>query len=116
MNPTELGSKSKKELVNRIELLNYKNDELVDEMSTIRFELLSRLEEEKKDGEVIGNYSVARTKRVTFKTTLEQAEELGAVKKAVDSSVLRGLHNKGIKVPGVSETTYLSMRKLTVDK
>ena len=85
-------------------------------MVMIRTEILARLEEEKIDGCLVGEYSVTKATRINFKTTLEQAGELGAVKQAVDTEALRKLHNKGIKVPGTSITIYLSVRRISQDE
>lgn len=116
MQPEELEKASKEALVAHLEALNITNEQIMAEMVMIRFELLSRLEEEKKDGELVGEYSLTKTKRVNFKTSLEEAQELGAVKQAVDTGVLKKLYNKGIKVPGVEITTYLSVRRLSQDE
>lgn len=113
MNPEDILTLSKEELINKLEQFNLQEEEVMASMVMIREELLHRLEKSKKDGELIGEYSVTRAKRVNFETTLEQAEELGAIKQAVDSAILRKLHNKGIKVPGVKETFFLSVRRLS---
>lgn len=112
MKPEELLTLSKQKLIDELDRLNTYQEEIVASLVMIRQELLDRLEEEKKDGELIGEFSVTKAKRVNFKTTLEQAQELGAIKQAVDTSALRKLYNKGIKVPGVSITTYLSIRRV----
>ena len=112
MNPEDLQKDSKEVLIAMLQKFNDVYDEMMANMVMIREELLHRLEEEKIDGCLIGEYSVKRAKRVSFKTSLEEAEVLGAVKKAVDPDVLRKLRNKGIEIPGVQETTYLSVRRL----
>ena len=112
MNPEDLLNLSKEDLIEKLQEFNLENEQVMASMVMIRSEILDRLEEEKKDGELIGEYSVTKAKRVTFKTSLEEAEELGAVKKAVDTSALRKIHNKGGKVPGVKITVYLSVRRL----
>ena len=103
---------TKEELINKLEELNIANEDLMASMVMIREEVMARLDEEKKDGEIIGDFSVTKTKRVTFKTSIEQAEELGAVKKAVDTTKLKKLYDKGIKIPETNVTIYLSVRKL----
>lgn len=112
MNPEELLTKTKEELVQELSDRNIENEQRMAEMVMIREELLNRLEEEKIDGEIIGEYQIRKSKRVTFKTTVEQAKEFGAIKPAVDSSILRKIHNNGIEVPGYTETVYLSVRRL----
>ena len=112
MQPEDLLTLSKEKLIEKLEEFNIKNEEVMANMVMIREELLHRLEEEKKDGERIGEYAVTKAKRVSFKTTLEEAKELGAIKEAVNTDTLKRLYNKGIEVPGVSVTTYLSVRRL----
>lgn len=112
MNPEDLLKFTKEELINKLEELNIANEDLMASMVMIREEVMARLDEEKKDGEIIGDFSVTKTKRVTFKTSIEQAEELGAVKKAVDTTKLKKLYDKGIKIPETNVTVYLSVRKL----
>lgn len=112
MNPEDLQNFSKEELINKLDELNIANEDLMASMVMIRTEIMARLDDEKKDGELIGDYSVSKTKRVTFKTSVEQAEELGAVKKAVDTTKLKKLYDKGVEVPGTNITVYLSIRKI----
>lgn len=112
MSPEELLTLSKEELVGKLDKLNIDNEQIMAEMVMIRSEILARFEEEKKDGEIVGEYSLTKSKRVTFRTSLEQAEELGATKKAVDTAKLKTLYNKGVEVPGTQETIYLSVRRL----
>lgn len=116
MQPDDLLKLSKENLIEKLQEFNLQEEQIMASLVMIREELLHRLEEEKKDGELIGEYSVTKASRISFKTTLEQALELGAVKQAVDSEALRKLHNKGIKVPGTSVTIYLSVRRLKQDE
>lgn len=116
MNPEDLAKAKKEALIESLQDRNIVYEQIMAEMVMIREELLHRLKKAKKDGELIGEYSVTKAKRVTFKTTIEEAEPLGAIKQAVDSTVLRKLYNKGIKIPGVKETIYLSVRRLSQDE
>ena len=116
MNPEDLLTLSKEKLIEKLDEFNVANEETMACLVMIREELLNRLEEEKKDGERIGEYSVTKAKRISFKTSFEEAKDLGAVKEAVDTGKLRVLHNKGVKVPGTSITTYLSVRRLSQDE
>jgi regulator of replication initiation timing len=111
MNTEDLQKQSKEALIERLEVLNAEEEQIMAEIVMIREELLDRLTEENKDGELIGEYSVTRAKRITFKTSVEEARQLGAIKTAVDTDVLRKLYNKGVEVPGAIETYYLSVRK-----
>ena len=116
MQPTDLLKLSKEKLIDKLQEFNLQEEQVMASMVMIREELLARLTEEKKDGELIGEYSVTKATRINFKTTLEQAGELGAVKQAVDTEALRKLHNKGIKIPGTSITIYLSVRRISQDE
>ena len=113
MQPEDLLKLSKEELIEKLQVFNLEEEQVMASMVMIREEILARLEEEKKDGELIGEYSVTKAKRVNFKTSLEEAQEFGAVKQSVDTTVLKRLYDKGVKVPGVSITTYLSVRRLS---
>ena len=110
--PETLIEASKEEIVKILERCNEINDELMQIMTQAREELMARLTEENKDGEVIGEYAVSRVKRITFKTSFEEAQELGAVKQEVDTTALRKMFDKGITIPGVAITYYLSARKM----
>lgn len=112
MKPEDLLTITKQELIEALERFNDIYDDVQQNLVMIRSELLSRLEEEKKDGEVIGEYSIKKSKRISFKTTLEEAKEFGAVKEAVDNDVLKKLHTSGVEVPGAQETVFLSVRKM----
>lgn len=112
MNPEDLLGFTKKQLIEELEKLNLVYDETMANLVMIREEILHRLKQEKKDGEIVGDYQLRKSVRVTFKTSLEEAEELGAVKKAVDTQQLKNLSAQGVKIPGMKKTVYLSVRKL----
>lgn len=76
-------------------------------------EFLARLQEEKISGKVIGNWSISKATRYGFDTTLEQAQELGAVKTVVDQMALKKLFQKGIDIPGAKKTEYCMVREVT---
>ena len=116
MQPEDLIKLSKEKLIDKLQAFNLEEEQIMASMVMIRTEILARLEEEKVDGCLVGEYSVTKASRINFKTTLEQAQELGAIKQAVDTDVLRKLHNKGIKVPGTSITIYLSVRRISQDE
>jgi hypothetical protein len=56
--------------------------------------------------------------RINIKTTLEQAKEFHATKmeEIVDKEALKELLHQGILVPGVSESSYVIVSKLTKEK
>ena len=72
-------------------------------------------------GEVIGNNTVSKAKRISwfpdFKTKekLEKARELGAIKEAVDSSALKKLFEKGVDVPH-NVTEYLLIKPIQTEE
>ena len=69
----------------------------------------------KGNGEVIGDYSVVKAKRVGFpEVTLDMAKDFGATKQVVDTTVLKVLLDKGTVIPH-SVTDYLLI-KLIVKK
>lgn len=118
MQPEDLLKLSKKKLVDKLQAFNLKYDDIFASMVMIREELLARLKEEKKDGELVGEFSISKATRITFKTTLEQAKELGAVIEVpkVDTKALRKLHDSKVKVPGVDIKVYLSVRRISQDE
>lgn len=116
MNPEDLLEMTKEQLIEKLQEINLENEQVMASLVMIREELLTRLKEEKKDGEIIGEYSVKKAIRVSFNTEIEKARELGAVKEAVDTSILRKLDKQGVEVPGKKETEYLSVRRLSQDE
>ena len=118
MQPEDLLNLSKEKLVDKLQALNLLEEQRMASMVMIREELLTRLKEEKKDGELVGEFSIKRATRVNFKTTLEQAMELGAViqTEKVDTKALRKIHDSGVKVPGVEIKVYLSVRRISQDE
>lgn len=113
IDPEKIINSDKLVLVELLAQINETISEWEANATMVRQELLDRLEKENKDAELVGEYSLTKSKRVTFKTTLEEAQVLGAVKPAVDTTTLRKLYNKGIKIPNVEVTTYLSVRRLS---
>jgi alpha-amylase/alpha-mannosidase (GH57 family) len=116
MNPEDLLKLSKEDLIEKLTEFDIKEKESMENMVMIRQELLTRLEEAKKDGELIGEYAIKKQTRVSFKTTLDEAKELGAVKEAVNTDTLKRLYNQGIQVPGVSVTVYLAVRRISQEE
>lgn len=104
--PAKLLEMSNEELCELYMQTRELEDQVYAQKKTIREELTERLKEADKDGEIAGKYSVTRFTTVRFKTKLEQAEELGAVKtqKKVDTTKLRKLHEAGVEVPGTTIT------------
>lgn len=80
--------------------------------SVFNSELLDRLNTEKVDGMVVGEKSITKVKRYSFKTPLSYAEEMGAVKTVVDTEKLKSLVLKGIDVPEVNVTEYILVKTI----
>lgn len=82
-------------------------------LSVISHECLERLQQEKVNGKVVGNYSISKSTRYGFDTTLAEAQELGATKLVVDASALKAIHLGGkVTVPGVKKTEYVMIREV----
>jgi len=114
MNPEDLLKLSKEELVEKLWKFNTKYDDAMASMVMIRQEILTRLEEEKKDGELVGEYELSKRVRINIKTPIEKARELGATKEeeVIDRPKLTSLHKFGVKIEGITETIYLSVRRI----
>lgn len=114
MQPDQLLTLSKAELVAKLQEYNLIYDESMEVLVMIRSELIDRLKEENKDGELIDEHEISIRKRVNVKTPIEKARELGATKQEekVDTTKIRKLHASGVKIEGVTETEYLSVRRI----
>lgn len=118
MKPEELLELSKEKLVEKLQEFNLEEEQIMASMVMIREEILARFEEEKKDGELIGEYEVSRRVRVNVKTPIEVARELGATKteEKVDNTKIKKIYQSGVKVEGVTEKPYLSVRRVQQDE
>ncbi len=114
MEELDLTKLSNEDLAQRLEDLGIKEEEVVAEKVMIKEEIMVRLEEKKMDGMIAGAYQFIKTVRMAFKTSLDQARELGATKEAVDNAKLTKLVKSGVEVPGAGTTVYLQVRKLKV--
>lgn len=110
--PASLPSASKEDLVELYDITNHIIEEFEAQAKAVKDELSGRME---TDGEIIGNFSVVRAKRVNFSVTLEQAEELGAIKKAVDTTALKRLYDKGVEIAHTI-TNYIMIKPVTKSK
>ncbi|MDQ3099532.1 MAG: hypothetical protein M3Q44_07360 [bacterium] len=104
---------SMEELVEYYVRFQHMKDDVESAMTIAKEELLSRLDDENIRGKVVNGYGVTKATRVSFKTSLKQALELGAVKQAVDTDVLKRLHEAGAEVPGLSITHYVLVKALS---
>jgi hypothetical protein len=87
-------------------------EEIQAAMAAVKDEVVMRLDAEGVKGKVVGDHTVTKATRVVFRTTLEEAKELGAVKEAVDTVALKRLYDSGAPVPNTSITTYLLVKAL----
>ncbi len=118
MQPEDLQKMTKEELVEKLQELNIEEEQTVAGMVEIRNELLARLEEEHKDGELVGEYNITKAVRLNIKTSMDKARELGATKteETLDKTKLTKLYKSGAKVEGITETVYLSVRRISQEE
>lgn len=79
-------------------------------IAAINADLLELLNAENLTGKVVGRVAISKVRRVTFRTSLDEARQLGAVKEAVDTDVLRGLYDKGATIMGAQVTEYIMVK------
>lgn len=105
---------SLEDLVERIERLNYKEEEVVAEKVEIRNEIGLRLKKEKRDSKIVGDWALTVYKKVTFKTSVPEAREFGATKteEKIDLDKLKKLYKAGANIPGIVESEQLRMSKV----
>lgn len=87
-------------------------EELEAAIKVVNEELLIRLRAEKSSGKVVGNWAISKVVRYSFDTSLDDARALGAIKESVDSSKLKILTQKGIKIPGTKRSEYVLVREV----
>jgi len=106
--PADILKMTKEELVTLYVASLAPYEELENQMSTIKELLFDKI---KGNGEVIGSHAITKAKRVNFDVTIEKAKELGAIKEAIDTKVLKDLYDKGIEVPH-NVTEYLIIKEI----
>lgn len=67
-------------------------------------------------GIVVDEITAKVQTRVTFKTSLAQARDLGAIKDAVDTDKLKALDKSGAEVPGKTTTKYVVIERMGGDE
>lgn len=102
------------ELLIRREALNGVIENLEAEKKILSDEFLYRLNEEKISGKVVGNWSISKSTRYSFDTTVDQAKELGAAEQkwVIDTATLKQLVQKGTQVPGTKKIEYVNVREV----
>lgn len=105
-NPQLMPEKSTEELVEIYDRTKVEEDELHNQGVAIRQELRARVDELKRKSIIAGKHSITAFDRITFRTSVDEAKEFGAVKtkEVVDTILLRKLHDAGEKIPGTAIT------------
>jgi len=85
-------------------------------ISVLKDELRIRLDEEQLSGKAVGNWGISKATRLSFKTTLEEAQALAATKEVPDPAKLKKLLAAGVAVPGVSKSEYIMVRQIEKEK
>ncbi len=112
-NELDLTKVTNEDLAQRLEVLGFKEEEVVAEKVAIKDEIMARLDEKKMDGIIAAGYQFIRTVRLAFTgTSLEDARIFGAIKEAIDTTKLSKLVKNGAEIPGMSKTVYLMVRKV----
>lgn len=104
---------STKELVESYAKLQFQKEEMEAAEKVIKEALLEHLDKMKLDSQLVSNWSISRARRVSFKTDIEIARSLGAIKEAVDDTKLRQLDKSGVEIPGKQVTVYLLIRDMS---
>lgn len=101
-------------LVTRVIELQSTIEDSEAEIQVTKDEIRDRLAEMKVDGTKVGDYLVKTITRPVFTSVLlSEAEQLGAIKKAVDLAMLAKLHKKGVKINNVKIVQYVSIKEVS---
>lgn len=109
--PADILKLSKEQLVELYANTLHEQEDVESTIKVIKDELTSRMD---TNGEVIGDYSITKAKRINWKITFDEAKELGAVKPAIDTAVLKKLYDKGIEIAH-EITEYLLIKAVKHD-
>ena len=100
---------SDEKLVERHEQARFMLEELDAENKMIREIFGDRLDKEHVDGKLVADFNVGRRTMIKFPDfPLEKAKELGAIKEAVDTNLLRKIH-KATPIKGAQEVSYVTI-------
>ncbi len=105
--------KTMEELVEHYAQAIQMKEDLEAAISVVKDEILLRLDAEGVKGKIVNEYSVTKVTKTLFKTTLEEATELGAIKFSVDTVKLKKMYEAGAPVPNVVETSYLLIKPVS---
>lgn len=131
--PAFLGKLNKEQLVELHERAGFEAENLVAMQKAIRDILYEKIE---MNGEIIGDKAVTKCEKIIVKTTVEDAEQFGAVieevdpekidiekareldavKKTVNAIMIRKLYKKGAKIPGLEIVNYVMIRSAVKSK
>lgn len=117
-NPEKIGQMTPEDLTLAYVQLRDREDEIAATKLTLKTELISRLRDVMKvDGAPLAGYAVTTYSIVSFKTKVEDAEKLGAIKieKKVDTTILRKLYDAGRPVPDVTVRQELRVTEIKED-
>lgn len=106
---------TKEELAESYFRISHQFEELKGEIDELKAAMFEKME---ADSEVMGDYVVSKATRLSFKEiTLEQADELGATKTAIDNAVLGKMYKKGVKLPiEPTKTEYIIIKHYETTK
>jgi|SRR5579885_997898 len=110
LDPQKITEISIEQLVEAYTKATTLREEIEATMSVVKDEIMARLDAENVKGKVVNDYTVSKATRVSFRTSLEWAEQAGAVKKTVDAAKLKALYDSGVEVPDTQVTSYLVVR------
>ncbi len=109
--PADILTLTKEQLVELYANTLHEQEDIEATIKVIKDELVTRMD---TNGEIIGDYSLTKAKRINFKVTLDEAKELGAVKPAIDNTILKQLYDKGIEIAH-EVTEYLLIKAVKHD-
>lgn len=94
------------QLLTRREAVITLQEELEAELSVIKDEIVSRLDEEKINGKIVGDKNISV--RTVYSTDKETAKELGAItvstSERVNTTIIKELFQKGIEIKNLQIT------------
>lgn len=108
---TDLATLSKEDLVTAYTQILAVEEEIGATKEIVREEIMSRMEH---DAEVVGDYSITKAKRYSFKTPIEEAKALGAIKtvEQLDTKVLKQLVLSGVAITGMEQKEYIIIKNI----
>lgn len=112
MNPADIETMTKENLIDRLEEVKNKLEELDAERVELSSIMMSKMTTKE---ELVNDYIVTKVTRQNFnKVDIDLAKEYGAVimVEKVDTQLLKKLYKSGAKMSGVEEYTYLLIKRV----